>query len=389
VGWRRWAAGSGVVGINMASDKERSGGLDRAWTRWVVMGLALAGLKGSVNAAWTDFPPAQQVVGNRRLPDAGTLNTPHAIAVDPASGKVFVVDTGHHRVLRFPAGASVANGVAAEAVFGQPDLVTAVPTTSQTGLWTPVSAAVDGGGRLWVVDNGNNRVMRWNHASTATSGAPASVVLGQLNFTNRDNAAAVNRMSQPSAVAADGQGRLWVADYRGSRILRFDQAASKPTGGSADGVLGQPDFTTYSQGLTASQFNQVSDIATDAQGRLWVMDFGNARLLRFDQPAAGNSLSANGVLGQLDFVSNQTGNGPGSLDRGTRLAVSATGTVWVADPGSYRILRWDQAATRTNGAPADGAMGRMGLDGTAGFLGSNAGGFGTPGGMAVDAQGQL
>ncbi len=45
-------------------------------------------------------------------------------------------------------------------------------------------------------------------------------------------------------------GRLWVADFFNYRLLRFDNAAGKINGGNADGVLGQPDFNNVTRACT-------------------------------------------------------------------------------------------------------------------------------------------
>ena len=49
-------------------------------------------------------------------------------------------------------------------------------------------------------------------------------------------------MDTPMDVAVDSGGRLWVADANNNRLLRFENAALKTNGADADGVLGQRDF---------------------------------------------------------------------------------------------------------------------------------------------------
>ena len=66
---------------------------------------------------------------------ASSLDDPEAIAMDPASGKVFVADAENNRVLRYASAAALQNGAAAEVVFGQPDF------TSSTINNVSISAA--------------------------------------------------------------------------------------------------------------------------------------------------------------------------------------------------------------------------------------------------------
>jgi len=51
-------------------------------------------------------------------------------------------------------------------------------------------------------------------------------------------------MNKPNSVFGDNNGAIYVSDFLNSRILRFDNAALKANGANADGVLGQSDFAS-------------------------------------------------------------------------------------------------------------------------------------------------
>ena len=108
----------------------------------------------------------------------------------------------------------------------------------------PYGVFVDAQGRLWVADTGNYRVLRFDSATFKANGAPADAVLGQPDFTHAAAATTQSGMFFPSGVFFDASGRLWVASQDNNRVLRFDGAASKSNGANADGVLGQPGFTS-------------------------------------------------------------------------------------------------------------------------------------------------
>ena len=100
--------------------------------------LLLAMPAAAIN--WIDFQAAAGVLGQpgfgtngTGLPNAFNFTSPRGIAVDPTTGKVFVVDNGHERVLRFSALAAVINGSAAEAVLGQPICVVAAASWKKSG----------------------------------------------------------------------------------------------------------------------------------------------------------------------------------------------------------------------------------------------------------------
>jgi DNA-binding beta-propeller fold protein YncE len=318
----------------------------------------------------TDNMPAVGVLGQTNFttapitaaPTASVLNTPKGIAIDPTTGKLFVADYENRRVLRWSSADKMINGSAAEAVLGQPDFVTATAGTSSTKMARPYGIYVDAAGRLWVSDLSNNRVLRFDNASTIASGSPASRVLGQADFvTGTVNAGGISAstMSAPLGVFVDGGGRLWVAERDNKRVLRFDNAASKSNGDPADGVLGEPNFTTNTGGLSASLITRAYGVQVDAGGRLWVADRDNNRVLRFDSAATkANGASASGVIGQTDFVTAIAARTQSGIEGPRGVFVDGLGKLYVSDEGNNRITIYNNAATKANGASADNVLGQ-------------------------------
>ncbi len=136
-------------------------------------------------------------------------------------------------------------GFAAQNVLGQTDYVSTNPGLSQTQLSTPTAVATDGT-VLAVADTGNNRVLIWTSIPT-TPGAPASFVLGQSNFTSRAVGSAVTAqtMRGPQGVWIQN-GKLFVADTQNSRILIWNSIPNS-NNQPADLVLGQPNLTSANQ----------------------------------------------------------------------------------------------------------------------------------------------
>ncbi len=219
------------------------------------------------------------------------LDQPFDMAVDPTTGKVFVSDLGNGRVLRFDNVAALTNGAAAEAVLGKPDFATnGAFDASQSNFSLPAGLAVDASGRLWVADFFFNRVLRFDNAAAKANGANADGVLGQSDFTSSAFSTTQNGMSFPSGLTMDGTGRLYVAEQGNNRILAFDAAASLPNGANASYVLGQPDFVTATSntgGISATTLFQPQGLFFDPAAKvLWVADHLNNRVLMYGQPYA-------------------------------------------------------------------------------------------------------
>ncbi len=309
--------------------------------------------------------PASGVLGQSNFTSnlsgttSSTLNSPAGVAVDPATGKLFVVDRYNNRVLRWSSTAKMINGSPAEAVLGQPDFVTATSGLSAAKFNDPLRASIDSQGRLWVSDYLNNRVLRFDNASSKASGASADGVLGQPDFTSNSGATSAVKMKGPVGVFADGIGRLWVTDRLNHRVLRFDNASSKANGSNAEGVLGQSDFTSGTSGLSATAMNRPMGVYLDKEDHLWVCEDDNNRVIRFDSVSSKpNGAAANGVLGQPDLTSNLKSLSRNGVSNLRGVFGDDAGRIYLVDEDNHRIMVYNHAAAQPNGAFADYVLGK-------------------------------
>lgn len=332
----------------------------------------------------TDFNGSQPGV------NALSLDSPLGIALDPTTGKVFVADSSNHRILRYASTATLASGAAAEAVLGQNGFTNApVPATTSQGMDRPGALFVDHLGRLWVADRNNARVLRFSSASTLASNAAADRVYGQQDFTSNQFAVTASGMINPTSVWVDAADRLWVADEAACRVLRFDNISSKQNGAAADGVLGQTNMTTGSQGSGATGLERPMSIVISATGALFVACERGNRVVRFDGAAGlSDGAPASAVFGQADFTGDSSGLAATALNNPSGLAIAKDDSLWVCDQYNHRILRFDKASTRASGAAADGVVGQP--DFITGDNGLSEQFLSAPqGGMAVDPAGNL
>ena len=157
--------------------------------------------------------------------------------------RLYVADTGNHRILAFKDARKVRPGQKADLVIGQGNddyrfqrsLVNYPAddstTPSQSGLNAPVGIAVDSEGNLWVADYGNSRVLRFPRPFDKTQHA-ADIVLGQTSFSSQLTDATIRTMARPFGLAFFNDGHLAVSDSAHNRILIFqkDPARDSRTG---------------------------------------------------------------------------------------------------------------------------------------------------------------
>jgi sugar lactone lactonase YvrE len=169
------------------------------------------------------------------------MNSPGGLFLDRL-GRLWVADTGNHRVLMFASATAIGSSSSANRVFGQPGFATDNPETSIQGMRSPRGVWVDAYDRLWVADLFNNRVLRFDAISNKLSGANADGVLGQSSFTTDDTGTGAAGLRFPAAIAISASGTLFVADGINNRVLRYNNAAALGNGAAASAVLGQADL---------------------------------------------------------------------------------------------------------------------------------------------------
>lgn len=319
--------------------------------------------------------------------DGYGFSAPHGIVVDGVSGKVFVADRDNNRVLRFSINAVLISGSGAEAVLGQPDLYTNTAATTQSKMWNPTGVAMDGNGNLYVADGANNRVLKFADAATKSNGANADVVLGQTLFTASNIATTQSGMSTPTGIAIDGNGNLYVADYDNNRVLKFSNAAAKTNGSNADVVFGQTLFTTNTAATTQNGMRKPISVAVEGNGNLYVAEESNHRVLKFANAATlTNGANADVVLGQSLFTTNTQARTQNGMGNPSGVAIDGNGNLYVTEFNN-RVLKFANAATLTSGANADGVLGQVSFFGNTQT--ATQSGMKISSGGAVDGSGNL
>ncbi len=282
--------------------------------------------------------------------------------------------------------ADLSTGQAARLLIGQTTFTLEASGASQT-LLGAVGGVAFANNTLFVADANrvgalpvNNRVLIYANLSSmipgptdmleATQRCPAcvgtaSVVLGQPDFTTTDLTIPPTSLTlrTPSAVASDGV-RLAIADSDNNRVLLYN---SIPTSNKAapDVVLGQTDFTSAGtlKPPTASSLRGPQGVWFQ-NGKLFVADTFNNRVLIWNRIPTANGTPADVVLGQANFTAfpeNEPSIALANVKATTLFSptsVTSDGVrLYVTDLGYDRVLIWNSIPT-TNLQPADVVIGQ-------------------------------
>ena len=314
------------------------------------------------NTAITNFQAADYVIGQTNF--SGQSSACSATGVEGTSytaisskGVLAVAEQtgGKVKLWKSP---YVANGTPADVVIGKPDFITCTlsntPTQSLTRNSDGVAFSPDGN-KLVVSDSGNNRVLIWNSIPT-TNGQPADVVLGQATFTTNATGISATGFNYPTGVFVSQDGKLFVSDFRNNRILIWNSIPAT-NGAAADLVLGQDNFTTNTAGNSALKMNQPWGIWVSPDGKLLVADSSNHRVLVWNSVPTTNGAAADIVIGQTGFDLSTSGTAADKLFTPPGVTVSTDGKLAIGDFNNKRVLIYNSIPT-VNGASADTVLGQ-------------------------------
>ncbi len=271
----------------------------------------------------------------------------YQIFVD-SQGRLWVADSSNNRVLCFYMASFLGNNPPADLVLGQGSFTTSTSATTATGMNYPAGVWVDADDTLWVADFDNNRVLRFDDVTSKIPGGAADGVLGQVNFTSAGSVTSASGMSAPSSLSVDEGGRLWVADTYNHRILRFDNPSALPNGSAASGVLGQLDFVANSRATTAAKLDNPYGVRAIADGSVWIGDWLNKRVIgHFNAASKPSGAAADVVLGQPDFTTATSGVSASKMEGPVNISPGPNGSLFVAEYGNHRVLRFSPVKSPT------------------------------------------
>ena len=265
---------------------------------------------------------ATVVVGSNGA-GAVALSEPSGTAVD-RRGDVFIADTNHHRIVE----RDVSGAITIIAGTGASGASAVTAARRPRRRWPrQQDVAVDGLGNVYISDQGNQRIRRVDTAGIITTIAGT----GPAGSFGDGGPAILADLHNPTAVAVDGRGDVFIADTGNDRVREIDASGTITTVAGQDGSLAAPN-----------------GVAVDGDD-LVIADANHNQIDRL-------------VSGTLTVIANASGAPGSSGDGGPALdatlsdpfgiAVAANGDIFVADRSNNRVRRISRTArSRPSSAP--------------------------------------
>jgi large repetitive protein len=237
---------------------------------------------------------------------------PSGLTVD-AAGNLFLCDTSNNRVRRVDAVSGLITTVAGN---GSPGAAGDGSQATAAELNNPSGLAIDGAGNLYIADSGNNVVRRVD----AVSGIITTFAgeMGSNGYSGDGGAATSALLTSPRGLALMPGGDLVIADSANNAVRLVNVLTHQIQTVAGNGTAG---YNADGIAATAAELNDPYGVAVRSDGAIAIADLENQRV-RLVSPAGIISTAA-GAAQQLNLPAD--------------VAFDVGGDLFIADTGNNQV----------------------------------------------------
>ncbi len=198
------------------------------------------------------------------IQEGARFSSPRSINL--LSDKPHIVDRNNHCIRLVEAG--IVKTIAGDG-DSQPGFLDG--TGADARFNTPSGADMDEQGNLYVADQGNHAIRKITPSGEVTTIAG----IGVAGF--KDGSVNQAQFDRPRAVAVDGQGNLYVADFGNNRIrmITVDAQVVTLAGSDEKGFVAGVGIPDHPSGRHQALINGPNDLIVDNQGNVYISEVGN------------------------------------------------------------------------------------------------------------------
>ena len=195
------------------------------------------------------------------------------------------------------------------------------------------AVAVDVGGSVWIADSGNETIRKISPSGVVSTVAGKAGVTGSIDGAGPDA-----RFNNPTGIAVDLNGNVYIADTGNDVIRKISPAGTVSTFAGTVGVVGASDglgaAAMFKLAFEAPLIDRLGDfpsgrgaLAVDGNGNVFVADSGNHTIRQITPAGMVSTLAGKaGVVGASDGV-----GAAASFAYPSGIATDKAGNIYVAD----------------------------------------------------------
>jgi hypothetical protein len=265
--------------------------------------------------------------GDGAAATSAEISSPNGVAVDGA-GNIYIADFGNNRVRKVTVATGIINTVAGTTSNG---FSGDGGLATSAKLFNPSYVALDSAGNIYIADFNNNRI---REVTVATGIITTIAGNGTRADTGDGGAASSAELNGPVAVVVDASGNFYIAEYNGARIRKVTLGTGIIATVAGNGTAA---YTGDGGLATSAELNVPQGVALDVAGNLYIADSGNNRVRRVDNSTQIiTTVAGNGTAG---YTGDSGGATSAEISQDNDVALDSTGNLYIVDRSNSRIRK--------------------------------------------------
>lgn len=254
------------------------------------------------------------------------LRFPSAIAVDQ-DGDIYIADTYNHRVRKISLSSGIIVTIAGN---GQSGFSGDDSPAKEASLNEPSGIAVDQEGNIYIADLMNHKIRRIDRNTGIITTLAGS---GHSSFDGDNGPAIYAALAGPSGVALDKDGNIYIADTFSNRIRMVDKNTGLISTAAGDDNI----FRIGEKESSEKSLSRPYSIAIDSKGDIYATDSDNHMIRKIDRKT-GEIITVAGN-GKAGFSPDDTPANEASLNYPFGIAIDQNDNIYIADTFNHRIRK--------------------------------------------------
>ena len=261
--------------------------------------------------------------GDGGLATSASLNNPMGLALDTA-GNLYIAEYSNSRI-RKVSKAGIISTIAGNGVSGfSGDGGMAISAS----LYNPENIAIDAAGNIYIAETQSYRIRK-----VSTSGIISTVAGNGIGGFSGDGGAATSaKLYNPSGIAVDAIGNLYIAEQANNRIRKVNTQGIITTI-AGNGIAG---FSGDGGAAVNASLHTPWSVSVDSAGNLYIADYSNSRIRKVNSAGVISTIAGDSIVG---FSGDGGLATAGSLYYPIGVSVDAASNLYIVDQGISRVRK--------------------------------------------------